>query len=287
MTQIRTKRVIYYYQTFTGLQPILYSGTPVTDIHLSSVHFGINPDKSKYIHLNNYPPDNLRFNQVWKDLDEAVKLGINIKIMIGGSGGAFTNLFSDYETFYPMLKKILIEHSVISGVDLDVEEMVPLKNIKKLINQISNDFPKFTFAMAPVQSSIENDVSGMGGFLYKDLYNSPEGKKIEYFNGQFYGSYQASDYHKVINNGYPPEKIVMGLTSGQYDQSVPETIKSLVEKYPTFGGVYVWEYYSTNKKWAQEMHQAMNVDSNILELENPKVDWVNYFYKYLPWIISK
>ena len=38
-------RIIYYYQTFIGLKPIL-NLHKVTHIHLSSIHFGINPDKS-------------------------------------------------------------------------------------------------------------------------------------------------------------------------------------------------------------------------------------------------
>ena len=36
--------------------------------------------------------------------------------------------------------------------------------------------------MAPVSPSLETDYPGMGGFVYKDLYNSLEGKYIDYFN---------------------------------------------------------------------------------------------------------
>ena len=43
--------------------------------------------------------------------------------------------------------------------------------------------------MAPVQSSLEEDAPGMGGFIYKDLWLSPEGSLIDYFNGQFYGDF--------------------------------------------------------------------------------------------------
>ena len=45
-----TNRIIYYYQTFTGLKPILNKDI-VTHIHLSSIHFGTNSDNSPYIHL--------------------------------------------------------------------------------------------------------------------------------------------------------------------------------------------------------------------------------------------
>ena len=50
--QITRNRIIYYYQTFVGLKPILVENTPVTHIHLSAVHFGKNKDGTPYIHIN-------------------------------------------------------------------------------------------------------------------------------------------------------------------------------------------------------------------------------------------
>ena len=69
--------------------------------------------------------------------------------------------------------------------------------------------------MAPVQYALETDQSGMGGFVYKDLLNSPEGALISYFNGQFYTNYSAESYNNVINNGYPSNKVVMGMIFSQ------------------------------------------------------------------------
>ena len=61
-------KIIYYYQTFTGLSPILNSKTiTTTHIYVSSIHFGLNKDKTPYIHLNNYPPDNSKFDPLWKE----------------------------------------------------------------------------------------------------------------------------------------------------------------------------------------------------------------------------
>ena len=37
-------RIIFYYQTFTDLTPIIDKGI-VTHIHLSAIHFGINQNK--------------------------------------------------------------------------------------------------------------------------------------------------------------------------------------------------------------------------------------------------
>ena len=58
-------RIIYYYQTFNGLTSILNKNTSVTHIHLSAIHFGNNQDGSPYIHLNNYPPNDKKFDSVW------------------------------------------------------------------------------------------------------------------------------------------------------------------------------------------------------------------------------
>ena len=77
----------------------------VTHIHLSSIHFGINNDGSYYIHLNDYPPNDPRFNVVWEQLKEASDLGIKIVLMVGGAGGGFTQLFSNYQEYYKLLKK--------------------------------------------------------------------------------------------------------------------------------------------------------------------------------------
>ena len=85
--------------------------------------------------------------------------------------------------------------SIYNGIDLDVEEYASLDNIKMLINQLDGDFgSEFIISMAPVQSSLQQDYPGMGGFIYKDLYNTKEGQRINYFNGQFYDDYDYEYY---------------------------------------------------------------------------------------------
>ena len=140
-----------------------------------------------YIHLNNYPPDNPIFDSVWDEITIAHNLGIKIVLMMGGSGSAFTDLFNNFDVYYPLLVETIKNHNVIGGIDLDVEEEASIENIKMLIDRLNTDFGKdFIISMAPVQGSLEYDIPGMGGFIYKDLYNSTEGQRINYFNGQFY-----------------------------------------------------------------------------------------------------
>ena len=92
-------RIIYYYQTFIPLSLILFSNPFVTHIHLSSIHFGVNNDTSPYIHLNDYPPNSSKFDNVWQNLKVARENNIKNILMIGGAGGAYNYLFSNFEVF--------------------------------------------------------------------------------------------------------------------------------------------------------------------------------------------
>ena len=266
-------KIIYYYQTFCGLDDILHSNSKVTHIHLSSVHFGIKDDMTPYIHLNDNEPDSKCFDSVWKQLKYAQNNGIKIILMLGGAGGAYSYLFSDFDTYYKLLKNMINQYDVISGIDLDIEESVELLDVKKLINKIKDDFgQEFSISMAPLASSLMNDEPGMGGFSYKDLYNSDEGEKIDYFNGQFYGDFSIDTYIKIIDNKYPASKIVMGMLSelceGKNFTESLQVVSKLKNIYQDFGGVFVWEYSdcppdkNLHNKWSEEMANILNNNIN-------------------------
>lgn len=250
------KRIIFYYQTFTDLSPVLYKNTPLTHIHVSSIHFG-NENNIPYIHLNDNNPNDKIFDKMWNQIELASKLNIKIILMLGGAGSAYQVLFSNFEVYYKMLYDLIKSKPFIVGIDLDVEEYTSLDNIKKLINRLVLDFSEdFIISMAPVQNSIENDYSGLGGFIYKDLMNSNEGKYIDYLNGQYYIDYSLDAYEKTIDNGYKANQIVMGKLGNQ-DTS---DLKKIVEKYSNFGGIFVWEYVSlTNpRKWINNINNIFN-----------------------------
>ena len=260
-----TKRIIYYYQTFNGLQDILYKNTPVTHIHLSAIHFGLDKNNKPYIHLNNNDPESSQYDKLWSDIVKAQDYGIKIILMVGGEGGAYNTLFENFEIYYDMLINTIRKFS-LNGIDLDIEEYVSIDNIKMLINRIHTDTTnEFIISMAPIQSSLETDKNGMGNFVYKDLYNSQEGKFINYFNGQFYEQYDNTSYTNVIKNGYPPNKIVMGMLYTQDYDTIAKTVNQLSNKYNNFGGVFLWEYcyskmnkFNNNNDWAVNMKKTMN-----------------------------
>jgi len=257
-------KTIYYYQTFVGLEKALSHIEDVDVINVSSIHFGKDKDGIKSIYLNDNKPCDPIFNELWLETEKASNQGCTIILMMGGAGLAYKELFSDFDTYYPLLKELINNKSWIQGIDLDIEESTTIENVKMLINQLIEDFGEdFIITMAPISASLSNDGSSMAGFKYKELYLSTEGKNIHWFNTQCYYSFSFNTYESIISNGYPPEKIVMGMESGQFDdktfQNALDEIKKIKDKYPACGGVFDWEYLNAppNKEDPSEWAKIM------------------------------
>lgn len=239
-------KIIYYYQTFIGIKGLLKKNCKtITHINLSSIHFGKNEDKSNYIHLNDKNPNNKYYDKMWNEIEQASKY-CEIYLMIGGAGTAYNTLFSDFDSYYNLLKDLLNNKKFITGIDLDIEENVNVDNIKMLMNKLKNDFPYMKFSMAPLASSLINNVPGMGGFVYKELFNSKEGEMIEHFNVQSYDDYSLEIFDNIVKNGYSPNKIVLGMISSQDINSIITEVEKIFNKYKfKFGGIYNWEYFDS------------------------------------------
>lgn len=235
-----------YYQTFIGLDSVVENPDYLDTIIISSIHFGSTNGGAPYIHLNDVPPSNTQFSALW-DTTKLLSNKIEILLMIGGAGGGYNYLFAHYKQCYALLKDTLRTYDWISGVDLDIEEFVDIKNIKRLMGDIKKDFGSdFKITMAPLACSLEEDVSGMGGFIYKDLYLSSYGKYIDRFHVQAYGDYTLETFDLIVNNGYPSDKIVLGMVTGQFDKDTfsdaLHTMREIEQLYPSMGGAFVWEY---------------------------------------------
>ena len=125
----------------------------------NSIHFGKNEDGSPYIHLNDHTPDDPKFDECWKELKTVSDRGVCVMVMMGGAGGAYNDLFSNYDTYYGLLKEFISNHSdVIKGLDIDIEEGVEINDVKKLIQNIHDDFGEgFIITMAPLGESLIYD----------------------------------------------------------------------------------------------------------------------------------
>lgn len=239
-------KTIYYYQTFVGLHKLMSHAQDIDVITISSIHFNKDKVGNPQIYLNDNLPYDSKFNDLWVETEHLYNQGVTIMLMIGGAGGAYTELFRDFKRYYPLLKQLLSKKTFIGGIDLDIEESVDINQVKMLIRLLKHDFPHFKISMAPVAESMITDNPGMGGFPYKRLYQSYEERMIDWFNVQCYDSFSFETYDKIIMNGYPPEKIVMGMESGQFTkdnfQTALDEVKKIQETYPAMCGVYDWEY---------------------------------------------
>ena len=242
------KKIIYYYQTFSSLKPLILTNIKNICIYASSLHFGRDTSGAPYLNLNDSAPEQQTY--VLMDLENANLNGITIMVMLGGAGGAYGALFRDFDAYYQLLYLFLKKYPFIKGIDLDVEEPVTLPNIQLLIKCLDRDFgKKFIITMAPISPSMSSDNPGMGGFSYKKLYQSWQGQRINWFNVQCYGNYTAAVYQSIIENGYPADKIVFGMLGDSYNPAnfpaALNEIKRVSHDYVNMGGVCLWEYGDT------------------------------------------
>lgn len=239
-------KTIYYYQTFVGLEKLMSHIQDIDVIIISSIHFDKINGKPQ-IYLNDNLPNSDKFYNLWNETQNCSVQGVTIMLMIGGAGGAYQELFNDFEANYSQLRDLLREKTWIQGIDLDIEESTKMEDIQKLMDRLMKDFgDDFIITMAPIAPSLMNDGGSMAGFNYKQLYKSPQGRFIRWFNTQCYDSFSYDTYNAIVKNGYPAEKIVMGMESGQFDErsfkNALDEVKQIQNVYPKMAGVFDWEY---------------------------------------------
>lgn len=255
-----SKRTVVYYQTqyhnnvYVSPKPLVDNNTGVTDVLVAALH--LNGDGT--VHLNDHPPGDPRYTQMWTDLAAMQARGVHVSMMVGGAAqGTFQRLDTEFDTYYPRLKNVITTYK-LDGVDLDVEENMSLAGIERVIDALTADFGDgFIITLAPVASALSGG-GNLSGFNYESLHRD-RGSKIDWYNAQFYCGWgslsNTSGYDAIINRGvFPADKVVTSslthssLCAGYVDvtTTLKNTVTALVQKYPTFGGVAGWEYFISN-----------------------------------------
>lgn len=254
-------RLIFYYQTLRGLAEVLEAGgCGVTHIHVAACHFGLEADGQPYVHLNNEYIDTPGLADTWALLGRARDMGISVRLMLGGAGGGFATLLGPHHVMCrAMLSAVLTRHcDVLDGVDFDVEEAVDLAKLLELAQYLLKTQQRgLQFSFAPLAASLKRDVPGMGGFVYKQVFDSLR-FNLDYFCVQCYGSYTPDDLAAMVANGYDSSMIVMGMTASQ--GVTPADVAAIRKRDPHLGGVYVWECFDAQPDpvtWAQGMRGAL------------------------------
>jgi chitinase len=273
-----SKRVVVYYQTqylngtYVSPKALTDNNTGVTDVLVGAIH--LNGDGTT--HLNDHPPSDPRFTQMWADLHAMQALGVHVSAFVGGAAqGTFQRLDTEFDTYYPRLKNIVTTYG-LDGLDLDVEENMSQAGINRLIDQLTTDFgTDFIITLAPVATALSGG-GNLSGFNY-DTLERDRGAKIDWYNGQFYCGWgsmaNTTGYDNIINRGvFTPNKVVTGVVTNSANcggyvalPTLKNTLAALVAKYPNFGGVDGWEYFNSDPggtaapwQWAREMTSALS-----------------------------
>lgn len=148
-----------------------------------------------------------------------------------------------FEAYYIPLHAIITIYK-LDGLDLDIEEQIPLATATRLIARLRADFgPQFLITMAPVATALIPDpnipphlrpprpmlASGpspnplhptlphLSGFSYPELECSVYGREIAWYNTQFYCGWGDAGttawYDAIIAAGWRPEKVVLGVVT--------------------------------------------------------------------------
>ncbi|KAL6154559.1 Cyclin-dependent kinase catalytic subunit [Exserohilum turcicum] len=244
-------RLIVYHQTihdaqgnYHSLLPLLTNNTGITHVIVAAIHLNDGPGN---ITLNDHPPADKRFEQLWGEVNWLQGSGVKVLGMLGGAAkGSYERLSGDdesFEAYYTPLHAIVSTYK-LSGLDLDVEEEVALSTVTRLISRLRADFgPDFLITLAPVATALIPDpnipahlrpprpmlASGpspnplhptlphLSGFSYPELECGVYGKEIAWYNTQFYCGWGDAGstmwYDAIIAAGWKPEKVVMGVVT--------------------------------------------------------------------------
>lgn len=273
-------RLILYYQTHhdgdTGnyisvLPLITKQGISLTHLILAAIHINEDPEK---ITVNDHHPSHTRFQTLWAELRILQASGVKVMGMLGGAAhGSYQRLDGSdeqFERFYVPVRNLIRERA-LDGMDLDVEEEMTLAGAIRLVDRLKADFGKdFIITFTPVAIAMIDPTKNLSGFDYEAL-EVMRGRDIAWYNAQFYcgwGDISTSYmYDMMVQKGWPPEKVVVGLVTNPANgagfvpwDTLTAVLKVLRARYERFGGVMGWEYFNGLPgglerpwEWAREM----------------------------------
>lgn len=297
-------RLVAYIQTFRSvdggplsLLPLLNERTGVTHILLSAVHLNEQPGD---ITLNEHHPNDTMYDTLWSEVKQLQAGGIKVMMMLGGAArGTFERLSGDdasFHAYYDPLLAMLREHN-IQGLDIDIEESVPISMPLRLLRQLNADLgTDFILTMAPVASALLRNGSGLHGFPQRDMDDQalepsrPNGKLVNWYNAQFYNGWgdasSTTMYDQIISEGgWSADRIVMGVLTNPGDggsgfvklPTLKSVVGSLGAKHASFGCAVGWEYWAAGTgdgmqypwMWVKELGDVIATFANNLHAEAP------------------
>ena len=261
---VHQPRVVCYHQThyhrgeFVSALPLITECVDfigITHLIIAAIHLNDPPGN---ITLNDDPPDAPKHDPLWEEIRVFQDVGVKVLGMLGGAAqGSFTRLDQSdamFEDFYIPLRDMIRSHG-FDGLDLDVEEEMSLGGIIRLIDRLKADFgPGFIITLSPVATALQGQ-RHLSGFDYEAL-EVMRGSSIDCYHVQFYNNWgRLQDfvgYNAIVNMGWAPEKIVVGVLTNPGNghgfipfEDLKRTLAALTQFVPKFGGVMGWEYFNS------------------------------------------
>lgn len=277
IVDFQTPKVIVYHQTFEvngSHVPILKAKEYITHLILSAFHI-CGTEQAPRLELNDFPPDDQKFNRIWDDVADLQGHGVKVMGMLGGAAtGTYERLGRDsaeaFQAFYTPLKEFLIKHQ-LNGIDIDIEEAMTTDKVIRLIDNLRRDFSSdFIITLAPVARALMSEKC-FSDIDHLDLERQ-KGDSINWYNTQFYNGWgdlhSPRDLEAIFRRGFKPHKIVVGMIShpdiGSGYINATSLIEGLLstEAGKKIGGVMTWEYFNALPggveapwEWAKVMRQ--------------------------------
>jgi chitinase len=195
----------------------------------------------------------------------------------------------------------LIKRYHLDGLDIDIEEHIPLSSAHRLLRRLHIDLgPNFILTMAPLATALgSEDGDNVSGFSYSALeriavvpspQDGPQNSTsiISWYNAQFYSGYARSSllYKTITERGFAPGRLVLGVTTSEAGypngftplKKLTAVIRELKEMYgEDFGGVSAWEYWDAGSqdkdmgmriggepwRWVQRIAKAVFGDEEV------------------------
>jgi len=255
------KRIIYYWDinnNNNNILDIIKKPIYVTHIHISSLYFKLNEFNQPSIYLNDIIYNDI-YDNFWYQLKLIVTNNIKVIFVIGKNKETFNN----YDVYYSLLYKLIFDKiDIIDGIDINIkDDYTNFDNIQKIINSLSkiklykNDF---IISLSLFGRNLYNQEC----IKFNDFYKTTEGLSIDYFNCQFDSyDYSFEKFKMIIDNGYSPNKIVIGCSDNYYNKLGYKyyfILNCIKKEWKNMGGIYLNNALSVPSFWPVSVWLAMN-----------------------------
>ncbi len=233
----------------------------IYDTYANHIHFGYFTFNNKELKLNGKAPNDLSYDKLWFDLGISTEKNINCVMVLD-----VNNMDTNYNYYYNLLREFIKEQEIIiKGIDLDVENKISLNNIKKLINNISEDFPELLISISTVGYSmcvkdLETTYADEKEWSYSLFNKSLEALNIDYYTCAFNeDDFTIDSFQDMIDNGFDANKIVMGCNSKYFqDYDNYYELRCIAKKYPNIGGTFIKYFEDSPYKWDLSVWLCIN-----------------------------